>query len=298
MHNTMLTVLGTVMCLRVKEMDQLQICDVLWHFDAAFHIMYAQTLACRTYKRSSSTTPTAVQPRHWNERKSSAKGPPGHGPRPQRLGTRDRQPALKTRPARPPGLIFRAATAARPRLGGGKDLQPRKEFKFGETFHDTARQLRPSGHAISPAVPRGSPPCLSDDPAGRSVSRTDAQHHAHSPETVMCMRVNEMDQLQICDVLWHFDAAFHIMYAQTLAYRTCKGQVPRRRLQCSPVIGMTASQQPNSHRDTGPDPRGWAPVTGSRHSRPGPLGRPESSSGRRRRRGPALEAAKTCGQED
>ena len=181
MHNTMLTVLGTVMCLRVKEMDQLQICDVLWHFDAAFHIMYAQTLACRTYKRSSSTTPTAVQPRHWNDSKLAAKRPPGHGPRPQRLGTRDRQPALKTRPARPPGLIFRAATAARPRLGGGKDLQPRKEFKFGETFHDTARQLRPSGHAISPAVPRGSPPCLSDDPAGRSISRTDAQHHAHHP---------------------------------------------------------------------------------------------------------------------
>ena len=116
--------------------------------------------------------------------------------------------------------------------------------------------------------------------------------------TVMCMRVKEMDQLQICDVLWHFDAAFHIMYAQTLAYSTCKGQVPRRRLQCSPVIGMTASQQPNSHRDTGPDPRGWAPVTGSRHSRPGPLGRRGSSSGRRRRCGPALEAAKTCGQED
>ena len=167
--------------MRVKEMDQLQICDVLWHFDAAFHIMYAQTLACRTYKRSSSTTPTVVQPRHRNDSKSAAKRPPGHGPRPPRLGTRDRQPALKTRPARPPGLIFRAATAARPRLGGGKDLQPRKEFKFGETFHDTARQLRPSGHAISPAVPRGSPPCLSDDPVGRSVTRTDAQHHAHDP---------------------------------------------------------------------------------------------------------------------
>ena len=76
-----------------------------------------------------------------------------------------------------------------------------------------------------------------------------------------------------------------------------KGQVPRRRLQCSPVIGMTASWQPNGHRDTGPDPSGWAPVIGSRHSRPGPLGRRGSSSGRRRRRGPALEAAKTCSQE-
>ena len=39
MHNTMLTVLGTVMCMRVNEMDQLQICDVLWHFDAAVNIL-------------------------------------------------------------------------------------------------------------------------------------------------------------------------------------------------------------------------------------------------------------------
>ena len=39
MHNTMLTVLGTVMCMRVNEMDQLQICEVLWHFDAAVNIL-------------------------------------------------------------------------------------------------------------------------------------------------------------------------------------------------------------------------------------------------------------------
>ena len=76
-----------------------------------------------------------------------------------------------------------------------------------------------------------------------------------------------------------------------------KGQAPRHRLQCSPVIGMTASQQPNSHRDTGPDPRGWAPVTGSRYSRSGPLSRPESSPGQRLRRGPTLEVEKTCSQE-
>ena len=124
------------MCMRVKEMDQLQICDVLWHFDAAFHIMYAQTLACRTCKRTSSTTPTAVQPRHRNDSKSAAKHPPGHGPRPPRLGTRDRQPALKTRPARPPGLIFRAATAARPRLGGGEDLRSRRLIANGVATTD------------------------------------------------------------------------------------------------------------------------------------------------------------------
>ena len=87
------------------------------------------------------------------------------------------------------------------------------------------------------------------------------------------------------------------MISRTRPTRAARGQAPRRRLRCSPVIGMTASWQPNGHRDTGPDPRGWAPVTGSRHSRPGPLGRRESSPGRRLRRGPALEAAKTCSQE-
>ena len=86
------------------------------------------------------------------------------------------------------------------------------------------------------------------------------------------------------------------MISRTRPTRAARGQAPRRRLRCSPVIGMTASWQPNGHRDTGPDPRGRAPVTGSRPSRPGPLGRPESSSGRRLRRGPALEAAKTCSQ--
>ena len=78
-----------------------------------------------------SATPTAVQPRHRNDSKLTARRPPGHGPRPPRLGTRDRQPLLKTRPAQSPGIISRAATAARPRLGSGKDLQSRKEFKFG-----------------------------------------------------------------------------------------------------------------------------------------------------------------------
>ena len=78
-----------------------------------------------------STTPTAVQPRHRNDSKLTAKRPPGHGPRPPRLDTRDRQPLLKIRPAQSPGVISRTATAARPHLGSGKDLQSRKEFKFG-----------------------------------------------------------------------------------------------------------------------------------------------------------------------
>ena len=63
MRNTMLTVLGTVMCMRVNEIDQLQICDVLWRFDAAFHIMYAQTLACRIYKRKQDTARKGLYPR-------------------------------------------------------------------------------------------------------------------------------------------------------------------------------------------------------------------------------------------
>ena len=35
-RNLMLTIVGTVMCMRVNELDQLQICNVLWGFDAGF----------------------------------------------------------------------------------------------------------------------------------------------------------------------------------------------------------------------------------------------------------------------
>ena len=54
------------------------------------------------------------------------------------------------------------------------------------------------------------------------------------------------------------------------------------------------ARRPPGH---GPRPRGWTPVTGSRHSRSGPLSRPESSPGQRLRRGPTLEVEKTCSQE-
>ena len=94
-----------------------------------------------------------MQPRHRNDSKLTARRPPGHGPRPPRLGTRDRQPLLKIRPAQSPGVISRTATAARPHLGSGRDLQSRKEFKFGsgggdgrtaETRVTASRQSRQS----------------------------------------------------------------------------------------------------------------------------------------------------------
>ena len=63
MRNTVLTILGTVMCMRVNEVDQLQICDVLWRLDAAFHVMYGQSLACRIYKRKQDTARKGLYPR-------------------------------------------------------------------------------------------------------------------------------------------------------------------------------------------------------------------------------------------
>ena len=51
----LLCVLGTVMCLRVNEVDQLQICDVLWYLDQNFHVKYKNTAACRIYKRKQDT---------------------------------------------------------------------------------------------------------------------------------------------------------------------------------------------------------------------------------------------------
>ena len=86
----------------------------------------------------------------------TARRPPGHGPRPPRLGTRDRQPLLKIRPAQSPGVISRTATAARPHLGSGRDLQSRKEFKLAaaaaaagrrglaSTANRQSRQSRPT----------------------------------------------------------------------------------------------------------------------------------------------------------
>ncbi len=49
-RNLLMCVLGTVMCMRVNAVDQLQICYVLWRFDGGFHPLFSKTLACRIYK--------------------------------------------------------------------------------------------------------------------------------------------------------------------------------------------------------------------------------------------------------
>ncbi len=50
-RDVLMCVLGTVMRMRVNEVDQLKICDVLWRFDGGFHPHLSNTLACRVYKR-------------------------------------------------------------------------------------------------------------------------------------------------------------------------------------------------------------------------------------------------------
>jgi hypothetical protein len=62
-RDTNLTILGTVMCMRVNELDQRQICNALWRFDMAFHVMYAETLAGRIYKRKQDTARKGLYPR-------------------------------------------------------------------------------------------------------------------------------------------------------------------------------------------------------------------------------------------
>jgi hypothetical protein len=62
-RDMLICVVGTVMCLLVNEVDQLQICDVLWYFDAAFHAKYQNTLACRLYKHKQDTARKGLYPR-------------------------------------------------------------------------------------------------------------------------------------------------------------------------------------------------------------------------------------------
>jgi hypothetical protein len=62
-RDMLMCVLGTVLCLRVNEVDQLQICDVLWRFDVAFHGRYNNTLACRIYKWKQDTARKGLCPR-------------------------------------------------------------------------------------------------------------------------------------------------------------------------------------------------------------------------------------------
>ena len=67
--------------------------------------------------------------------------------------------------------------------------------------------------------------------------------------------------------------------SRTRPTRAARGPAPRRRLRCSPVTGTATSWQLNCHQATGSDPCGRTPQPGSWLSRPGPSGRPESTSG-------------------
>ena len=59
----LMCVLGTVACLRVGEVDQLQVCDLLWSHDAAWHSRYNNTLAVRVYKRKQDQERKGLYPR-------------------------------------------------------------------------------------------------------------------------------------------------------------------------------------------------------------------------------------------
>jgi len=55
-RDVLMYVLGTVMCMRVNEVDQLKICDVLWRFDGGFHPRF------RTRWRAASTRESRSRP--------------------------------------------------------------------------------------------------------------------------------------------------------------------------------------------------------------------------------------------
>ena len=59
----MVTVLGTVMCSRVSELANLQFCDLLWDFDAAYHSDLRGGMAVRIYKRKQDTGRFGLYPR-------------------------------------------------------------------------------------------------------------------------------------------------------------------------------------------------------------------------------------------
>ena len=58
-----ITVLGTVMCCRVSELANLQLCDLLWDFDAPYHEDLLGGLAIRIYKRKQDTGRFGLYPR-------------------------------------------------------------------------------------------------------------------------------------------------------------------------------------------------------------------------------------------
>jgi len=55
LRSVLVTVLGTVGCCRVENVANLQMCDLLWELDAAFHDSLAGGLAIRIYRRKQDT---------------------------------------------------------------------------------------------------------------------------------------------------------------------------------------------------------------------------------------------------
>ena len=62
-RDILMCVLGTVACLRVSEVAQLQVCDLRWSHDAAWHPRYNNTLAVGVYKRKQDQIRKGLFPR-------------------------------------------------------------------------------------------------------------------------------------------------------------------------------------------------------------------------------------------
>lgn len=62
-RDMLICILGTVGCKRVSEVAQLQVCDLHWNHDGAWHPRYNNTLAVGTYKRKQDQTRKGLYPR-------------------------------------------------------------------------------------------------------------------------------------------------------------------------------------------------------------------------------------------
>ena len=62
-QNVLITCMGTVLNCRVVELTFIQICDLLWELDRAYHERYAGTTAVHIYRRKQDTGRRGLQPR-------------------------------------------------------------------------------------------------------------------------------------------------------------------------------------------------------------------------------------------
>jgi hypothetical protein len=62
-RNMLICVVGTVACMRVSEVANLQLCDVRWNHDAGWHAQYEGTMAIGIYKRKQDQTRKGLYPR-------------------------------------------------------------------------------------------------------------------------------------------------------------------------------------------------------------------------------------------